>query len=59
MKEAPVLEGKMGNWVSSVSDSPFEVVSAIYFVEPDSELGVSYSWRAESVEFCDFDPIAQ
>ena len=54
VKEAPILKGEMGNGISSVGDSCFEVFFSIHLVEPDCEFRVTHSWRSEIVELCDF-----
>ena len=39
--------------------SGFEMVSAVDIVEPDSEFGISDSWRSVGVVLDDFDAIGE
>ena len=55
VEEIPFLQGEMGNWISSVGDSCFEMLFSIHLVEPDCEFRITYSWRSKIVELGNFD----
>ena len=59
MEEAPVLEGKVRHWISSMSHSGLKVITSIQIVEPYSEFDVSNSGRAKVVKLSHLDFIGQ
>lgn len=46
MKEAPIFERKMRNWVFMMSNSGFKVIFSIYFIEPYCKFGITNSWAS-------------
>ena len=55
VEETPILQWEMGNWISSVGDSCFEMFFSIHLIEPDCEFRITHSWRSEVVKLGDFD----
>ena len=59
MLEAPAFHGQVGDGVSGVGHSRFEVVLAEYLIEPGDEGRCPYSGQSKSIQFCHFRAISQ